>query len=84
MFAEFGYSTFCAAGAPCQTNVSAVQNQPVMRLCQQWFWEMFCQLLRSLSPSRNDDIPEIINSHDRSRAGMTAPAEGLYLNKVMY
>ena len=48
MFAEFGYSTFCAAGAPRQTNVSAVQNQPVVRLCQQWFWEMFCQLLLTL------------------------------------
>ena len=31
-----------------------------------------------------DDIPDIINSHERSRAGMTAPAEGLYLNKVIY
>jgi tRNA pseudouridine38-40 synthase len=31
-----------------------------------------------------DDIPEIINSHDRKNAGMTAPAFGLYLNKVFY
>ena len=31
-----------------------------------------------------DDIPDIISSHDRSRAGMTAPAEGLYLNRVLY
>ena len=31
-----------------------------------------------------DKIPEIIASCDRSRAGMTAPAEGLYLNRVMY
>lgn len=31
-----------------------------------------------------DDIPEIIASRDRSRAGMTAPAEGLYLNRVVY
>lgn len=31
-----------------------------------------------------DEIPEIIASCDRSRAGMTAPAEGLYLNRVMY
>ena len=31
-----------------------------------------------------DDIPDIIASRDRSRAGMTAPAEGLYLNRVMY
>lgn len=31
-----------------------------------------------------DEIPDMISSRDRSRAGMTAPAEGLYLNHVMY
>ena len=31
-----------------------------------------------------DDVPGIIDSHDRSRAGMTAPADGLYLNRVIY
>ncbi len=31
-----------------------------------------------------EEIPDIIASCDRSRAGMTAPAEGLYLNKVSY
>ena len=31
-----------------------------------------------------DDMPGIISSLDRSRAGMTAPAEGLYLNHVIY
>ena len=31
-----------------------------------------------------DAIPDIIASCDRSRAGMTAPAEGLFLNKVIY
>ena len=31
-----------------------------------------------------DSIEDIINSCDRSRAGMTAPAEGLFLNKVIY
>lgn len=31
-----------------------------------------------------DDIPSIIASCDRSRAGMTAPADGLFLNKAIY
>ncbi len=31
-----------------------------------------------------DDVKAIIESRDRTRAGMTAPAEGLYLNKVNY
>ena len=31
-----------------------------------------------------DEIPEIIKSRDRSRAGVTAAPEGLYLNRVAY
>ena len=31
-----------------------------------------------------EDVLHILNSRDRSRAGMTAPAEGLYLNRVDY
>ena len=30
------------------------------------------------------DMAEIINSLDRTKAGVTAPPEGLYLNKVIY
>lgn len=32
----------------------------------------------------NGSVPEIIESRDRSRAGVTARPEGLYLNKVFY
>ena len=31
-----------------------------------------------------EDIPSIIASRDRARAGQTARAEGLYLNRVFY
>lgn len=31
-----------------------------------------------------EEIEKIITSRDRSRAGMTAPSEGLYLNRVVY
>ena len=31
-----------------------------------------------------DEMPDIIASKDRTRAGMTAPADGLYLNSVKY
>lgn len=31
-----------------------------------------------------DDIPSIIEDKNRARAGMTAPPEGLYLNRVFY
>lgn len=36
---------------------------------------------RRFSP---DDVAEILAAKDRSRAGMTAPAHGLYLNRVEY
>ena len=31
-----------------------------------------------------DEILDVIESHDRRNAGMTAPPDGLYLNKVSY
>ena len=31
-----------------------------------------------------EEIPDIISSRDGSRAGMTAPADGLFLNRVIY
>ena len=33
---------------------------------------------------KEDEIPQIIESLDRKKAGVTAPACGLYLNKVIY
>ena len=31
-----------------------------------------------------EDIPRIIDARERRAAGSTAPAQGLYLNKVVY
>lgn len=33
---------------------------------------------------KSEDIPEILKKRDRKYAGMTAPPEGLYLNRVVY
>ena len=33
---------------------------------------------------RAEEIPTILQSGDRSKAGPTAPAQGLYLNRVFY
>ena len=38
----------------------------------------------ALGKNKPSDVSEIIESKDRSKAGMTAPPEGLYLNKVEY
>ena len=37
-----------------------------------------------LSRINVEDIPKIIEEKDRSKAGKTLPAHGLYLVKVMY
>ena len=37
-----------------------------------------------IDPMAREDIPEIIAKCDRKAAGPTAPACGLYLNKVLY
>ena len=37
-----------------------------------------------LGKSTLEDVEEIINSKDRSRAGVSVPAKGLYLTKVSY
>ena len=36
------------------------------------------------SGTKGQPISEIIESLDRSKAGITAPAQGLFLNKVFY
>ena len=41
-------------------------------------------VLQSLSGRIKEPVAEIIGSHDRSRAGCTVPAQGLYLNRVFY
>ena len=33
---------------------------------------------------RKGDIAAIVESRDRSRAGITVPPDGLYLNRVLY
>ena len=41
-------------------------------------------VLQSLSGRIKEPVADIIGSHDRSRAGCTVPAQGLYLNRVFY
>ena len=41
-------------------------------------------VLQSLSGRIKEPVADIIGSHDRSRAGCTVPAHGLYLNRVFY
>lgn len=95
---KYDFSTFMAEGSDVDdtvrnvTALTVVRNGDIIeiRICADGFLYNMVRIIVGtltevafgrISP---DDIPNIIASCDRSRAGMTAPAEGLYLNRVMY
>ena len=93
------FSAFCAAGGKeMESNVRTIYSASVTRKGDQVYFAvegngflynmvriMVGTLLeiseKTIAP---DSIPEIIASLDRSRAGRTAPAQGLYLDHVEY
>jgi tRNA pseudouridine38-40 synthase len=92
------FATFMAEGSDIVDTVRNVTNLSVekngdlieIRICADGFLYNMVRIIVGtltevafgrISP---DKIPEIIASCDRSRAGMTAPADGLFLNKVVY
>lgn len=95
---KYDFSTFMAEGSDVEDTVRNVTSLSVkktgdlveIRICADGFlYNMVRIIVGTLTEVAfgrfsPDDIPEMIGSHDRSRAGMTAPAEGLYLNRVMY
>lgn len=92
------FKTFMAEGSDVEDTVRTVSSLNVIRngdfievrICADGFlYNMVRIIVGTLSEVAfgrisPDSIPEIISSCDRSRAGMTAPAEGLYLNRVEY
>ncbi len=95
---KYDFSTFMSEGSDVEDTVRNVTALSVerkgdlieIRICADGFLYNMVRIIVGtltevafgrISPS---DIPEIIASCDRSRAGMTAPAEGLYLNRVIY
>ncbi len=92
------FSAFMAQGSSvestvrniCYTSVERQGNVIIFRVAADGFLYNMVRILAGtlisvaegkISP---DEITDIIQSCDRSRAGMTAPAHGLYLNKVQY
>ena len=93
------FSAFCAAGGKeMESNVRTIYSASVMRRGDQVFFSvegngflyhmvriMVGTLLeiseKTIPPHA---IPEILAGRDRSRAGRTAPAQGLYLDHVEY
>lgn len=95
---EHDFSAFMSEGSDASTTVRNVLYLDIekngkyidIRICADGFlYNMVRIIVGTLTEVAYgritaEQIPDIILSLDRKRAGMTAPAEGLYLNKVFY
>ncbi len=92
------FSAFCAAGGTTKTNVRTIFDCSVERdgdlvifkvKGDGFLYNMVRIMVGTLldinsGKIEKDSIPQIIESRDRLRAGITAKAHGLYLNEVFY
>ena len=95
---EYDFSSFCASGAEVLSKVRTIYEASVerdgdfviFRVCGNGFlYNMVRIMAGTLLYVNNgkinvEDIEDIIESKDRTRAGITAPPDGLYLNKVYF
>lgn len=95
---EHDFQSFCAAGSSVQDTVRHVTLFEVTRdaglvqfrvRADGFLYNMvriMVGTLLSVSQGRigSGDIPDILQARNRAEAGPTAPAHGLYLNKVFY
>ena len=96
----FDYAAFCSAGSSVEDTVRTVYDFTVIRQGELvefsvtgngFLYNMVRIMVGTLLdtaagkiPPGADSIREIILSRNRSRAGATAPPQGLYLDKVFY
>jgi tRNA pseudouridine38-40 synthase len=92
------FSAFCAADAQVNSKVRTIYSACVFRegdlvkfrVCGNGFLYNMVRIMVgtllyvSAGKLKASDIPEIIEKKDRKQAGITAPPDGLYLNKVYY
>ncbi len=92
------FAAFCASGSSVSTTVRTVYSFDVARKGDKvefkvsgdgFLYNMVRIMVGTLldinrGKLRKGCIPEIINSKDRNNAGVTAVADGLYLNRVFY
>lgn len=95
---EHDFSAFCASGSSVEDNHRTVLHAGVRREGDEviftveadgFLYNMVRIMVGTLIGVAQgkigaDEIPEIIESKNRERAGVTAPPEGLYLNAVNY
>lgn len=92
------FSAFCAADAQVKSKVRTIFSAEVVRegdlvkfrICGNGFLYNMVRIMAGTLICVNngkinaDAIPDIIKSCDRTKAGITAISDGLYLNKVYY
>ena len=92
------FSSFVSVGADTDDNVREIfylvvesnADEIDIRICADGFLYNMVRIIVgtlvdcAFGKFEPDDIPRIIDKKDRAVSGMTAPAEGLYLNKVNY
>ena len=95
---EHDFSAFCAAGAQVSSKVRTIYDASVERkgdlvifkVCGNGFLYNMVRIMAgtllyvNMGKIKVDDIPDIIKSADRVKAGITAVPDGLYLNKVYF
>lgn len=95
---EHDFSAFCATGAQVVSKVRTIYSASVERVGDLVIFKVrgngfLYNMVRIMAGTllyvccgkiKSDDIPDIIKSKDRVRAGITAPPDGLYLNKVYF
>ncbi|MGN0526421.1 MAG: tRNA pseudouridine(38-40) synthase TruA [Acutalibacteraceae bacterium] len=94
----YDFSAFCAADAQVKTKVRTIYDAEVFRdgdlvkfrVCGNGFLYNMVRIMVgtllnvSMGKINLEDIPAVIESKNRKRAGFTAEPCGLYLNKVYY
>ncbi len=94
----YDFSSFCAAGSSVEDTVRTVMNASVERCGDEVIFRVeangfLYNMVRIMTGTLIDisrgripenSIPQIIEAKNRFAAGYTAPARGLYLNKIHY
>lgn len=94
----YDFSSFCAAGSSVEDTVRTVMNASVERCGDEVVFRVeangfLYNMVRIMTGTLIDisrgripenSIPQIIEAKNRFAAGYTAPARGLYLNKIHY
>ena len=99
LIGEYDFTSFCSSNTSVQNKVRTIYNAEIIQIDinlyklvitgNGFLYNMVRIIMGTLvdvglNKIKSNDIVKIINSKDRSKAGKTMPAKGLYLKKVTY